>query len=104
MCGAATARDVNAIVVWPAIVDMIAGGLPLNGTRIRSRRFESRNSSPARSPDEAIPGDARVNLPGLALISAMSSFNVWQGTEGLIVSTCGERASKLTGEKSFTAS
>src|SRR5437868_4631956 len=104
MCVAATASEVDAIVVWPARADMIAGGLLLCGASTRSSPLARRNSSPARSPDDATPGDALLNLPGLARTNAINSFRVLAGTEGLIVSTCGESASKLIGEKSLTAS
>ena len=44
--GGGTGRAPNMIGVWPAIVDVIAGAAPLNGTCVISRPSDILKSSP----------------------------------------------------------
>ena len=71
---------VKAIGVWPPSVELIASAAPLNGTVTRSRLYFSLNSSPARCGVEPVAGCAKLYLPGLALMSAISSLRDLAGT------------------------
>src|SRR5215210_8740833 len=95
---------VKASGVCPATVDWIAGPAPPNGTCTRSRPNFSLNNSPDRWGVEPIPGPAKLYLPGLALISAISSLISFAGTEGWVTSTFGDAATRVTAAKSFTGS
>src|SRR5579871_5329925 len=76
--------------VCPPMVAAIAGAAPANGTCVRSRSNFCLNNSPDRCGVEPMPGPANVYLPGLDLISAMSSLTFFAGTDGLTTSTFGE--------------
>ena len=71
---------VNAIGVWPPMVELIASAAPLNGTVTRSSPYFCLNSSPARCGVEPVAGCAKLYLPGLALTSSISSLSVFAGT------------------------
>src|SRR5262245_8801405 len=62
------------------------------------------NSSPERCGVVPSPAEAKLYLPGLAFISAMSSLTVFAGTEGCTVGTLGETAAGVTGAKSLKGS
>src|SRR5262245_58701610 len=68
--------------VSPATVAATAGPPPPNGTCTNSGASESRNSSPTSWGGVPTPGDAKLYLSGLALISASSSFTLCAGTDG----------------------
>src|SRR5262245_18251533 len=95
---------VNAIGVWPPMVDVMAGAAPVNGTMVRSSPNASLNSSPLRCGVEPVAGCAKLYLPGLALMMSINSFTLFAGTLGLTVSTLGDAATSVTGVKSFTGS
>src|SRR6266581_7419861 len=95
---------VNAIGVWPPIVEVSAGAAPLNGTMARSRPNVSLNNSPLRWGVDPVAGWAKLYLPGLAFTSAISSRTVLAGTSGLTISTLGEVATNVTGAKSLIGS
>src|SRR5262245_54935516 len=103
-CGTTGVTTVKAMRVWPASADWIAGADPLNGTWTRSSPCESLNSSPERCGVVPSPAEAKLYLPGLALISEMSSLTVRAGIEGCTVSTLGETAARVTGAKSLKGS
>jgi hypothetical protein len=50
------------------------------------------------------PAEPKLYLPGLALISAMSSLSVFAGTVGLTLSTVVEATASVTGLKSLIGS
>ena len=70
---------VNAIGVWPPMVEWIASAAPLNGTVTRSSSKSCLNSSPERCGVEPVEGCAKLYLPGLALMSSISSLSVLAG-------------------------
>src|SRR5215470_3877739 len=104
MLASAGGSAVNAIGVWPPMVDVMAGPAPVNGTMTRSRPKLSLNNSPDRCGVEPVPGCAKLYLPGLALISAISSLTLLAGTDGATVSTFGDAAIKVIGAKSLNGS
>ena len=55
---------VNAIGVWPLIVELIASAALLNGTVTRSRWYCCLNNSPARCGVEPVDGCAKLYVPG----------------------------------------
>src|SRR5215468_2755635 len=102
--GTAGAVEPKEIGVWPATVDPIAGPPPLNGTCTRSRLRERRNNSPTRWGGVPVPGEAKLYLPGLALIRATRSWTVRAGSDGCTVSTAGAETAMVTGSKSLMGS
>src|SRR5262249_59716220 len=104
ICGTAGVTTVKAIGVCPASTDWIAGAEPLNGTCTRSRPCESLNSSPERCGVVPSPAEAKLNLPGCALVYAISSLTLVTGSEGCTVSILGETAANVTGSKSLYGS
>src|SRR4029077_2678501 len=95
---------VNAMGVWPPMVELIAKPAPLNGTVTRSSPYFCLSSSPARCGVEPVAGCAKLYLPGLAFTSATSSFMDFAGKSGLTEITLGEAATSVIGAKSFTGS
>jgi hypothetical protein len=63
-----------------------------------------RKISPERCGVLPAPGAAKVYLPGLALISSISSLIVLAGTDGVTEITLGETATIVIGAKSLTGS
>src|SRR5215475_2949143 len=100
-CGTTGGGVVKAIGVWPATVEPIANPALLNGICTRSRPSDRRNCSPTRCPGVPVPGDAKLYLPGLALIRATKSLTVSTGSDGLTESTSGEVTAIVTGSKSL---
>src|SRR6516162_9459850 len=81
-CGAADTSEAKAMGVWPATVEPIAKPELLNGICTRSRPSDSRNCSPTRCPGVPVPGEAKLYLPGPALMRATSSLAVLTGSDG----------------------
>src|SRR6516225_11618737 len=102
--GTAGAVEPKEIGVCPASVEPIAGPPPLYGTCTRSRPRETRNSSPTRWGGVPVPGEAKLYLPGFALMRATSSLTVFAGNVGLTVSTAGADTAMVTGSKSLVGS
>src|SRR5262245_11987498 len=100
-CGTTGGTAVEAIGVWPAIVEPIANPALLNGTCTMSRPSDRRNNSPTRCPGVPVPGEAKLYLPGPALMRATSSLAVLAGSDGLTESTSGEVTASVTGSKSL---
>src|SRR5262245_8466184 len=99
--GTAGAIEPKEIGVCPATAEPIAGPPPLNGTCTRSRPSERRNNSPTRCGGVPVPGEAKLYLPGLALMSATRSLTVCAGSVGFTVSTAGAVTAIVTGSKSL---
>ena len=95
---------VKAIGVWPPMVEVTAGAAPVNGTIARSSPKASLNNSPLRCGVEPVAGWAKLNFPGLALISAISSLTSLAATAGLTVSTLGEAATRVSGRSPYLMS
>src|ERR1700704_6669490 len=95
---------VNAIGVWPPIVELTARAAPLKGTVTRSSPYFCLNSSPARWGVEPVAGCAKLYLPGLAFTRATSSFMDFAEKSGLTELTLGEAATSVIGAKSFNGS
>src|SRR5438309_6468072 len=99
--GTAGAVDPKEIGVWPATVEATAGPPPLNGTCTRSRPSDRRNNSPTRCGGVPTPGEAKLYLPGWALMKATRSLTDCTGSDGLTESTSGEVTASVTGSKSL---
>src|ERR1700738_5064797 len=90
ICGTAGESTTKAIGEWPPRVDWIAGAQPLNGTCTRPfAPSESFNNSPDSEVVLPCPAEAKLYLPGLALMSATSSWTLFAGSDGLTTSTFG---------------
>src|SRR5215475_15422584 len=101
-----TAGDkvLKIIGMCPAMVDANAGPPPLCGTCTRSSPNDMRNCSPARWGWVPVPPDAKLYLPGLALINATSASTVLGGSEGCTERTAGEVTAIVIGAKSLIGS
>src|SRR5712672_105280 len=97
----AWAGEPKVMVVWPATTEAVESPPLLNGTCTRSRPRATRNCSPERWDCVAVPPDAKLYLPGLALIRLTSSATVFAGTEGLTESTTVSATATVTGSKSL---
>ncbi len=64
----------------------------------------SLNMAAAMKVALAGPGDAKLNLPGLALARSMNSLTDFAGESGGTIRTTGTDATGVTPEKSFTGS
>ena len=82
----------------------MAGPAPVNCTVGRSRPNTRRKISPERCGVLPTPGAAKLYLPGLALMTSISSLMLLAGTEGCTLTTLGETATMVIGAKSFTGS
>src|SRR5215467_2483332 len=102
--GTAGERVLKMIGVCPAIADASAGPPPLCGTCTRSSPNDIRNCSPARWGWVPVPPDAKLYLPGLALINATSSSTLLGGSEGCTERTAGDLTAIVIGAKSLTGS
>src|SRR5258708_32129910 len=98
--GTAGGTEPKEIGVWPASAEPIAGPPPLKGTCTRSRPSDRRNNAPTRCGGVPVPGDAKLYLPGSALMSATNSPTGCTGSAGLTVSTAGALPAIVTGSKS----
>src|SRR5262249_6343555 len=98
-CGTTGGGAVNAIGVWPATVEPIAKPALLKGTCTRSRPSDRRNNSPTRCPGVPVPGEAKLYLPGWALMRATRSLTDCTGSDGLTESMSGEVTATVTGSK-----
>src|SRR5262245_11645397 len=90
--------------VCPARFEPIARPPLLNGTCTRSSLSDSRNNSPSRCDGVPVPGEAKLYLPGLALITVISSRTVCAGTDGWTASTVVVETASVTGSKSLIGS
>src|SRR6266699_2639308 len=79
-CGTTGGGVVKAIGVWPATVEPIAKPALLKGICTRSRPSDRRNNSPTRCPGVPVPGEAKVYLPGWALMKATRSLTDCTGS------------------------
>src|SRR5207237_1566689 len=95
---------VNAIGVWPPMVELTARAAPLNGTVTRSSAYLCLNSSPARCGVEPVAGCAKLYLPGLAFTVSISSFIDFAAKDGVTDTTFGEAATSVIGAKSLIGS
>src|SRR4029077_9429739 len=102
--GTAGAMAPNEIGVWPATVEPTAGPPPPNGTCTKSSLSDSLNSSPTSCGGVPVPGEAKLYLPGVALISATSSLTDVAGTDGCTASTTAWSVAIVTPWKSLTGS
>src|SRR4051812_42542746 len=82
ICGSAGGSPAIIICTWPAITAAIAGPVPLYGTCTICNPAADLKSSLARWFGVPAPPDAKLNAPGFALTTAMSSFTDCAGTEG----------------------
>ena len=80
------------------------GPPPLKGTCTRSGACESLNNSPTSCGGVPTPGEAKLYLPGLFLISATSSLTLCADTDGCTASTTGWLAPSVTASKSRNGS
>src|SRR5712671_6679284 len=97
ICAAADATVLNPIGLCPPTIADTDGPAPLYGTCTRSRPSDCRICSPARCACVPAPGDAKLNLPGLALTSSTSSLTVLAGIDGLTESTVVDDTASVTG-------
>src|SRR5215831_3463422 len=74
ICGTTDEAVANIICTCPAITSCSAGAAPLYGTCTMSTLASALNSSPARCAARPWPEEAKLSLPGLALVSAISSL------------------------------
>src|SRR3979409_2093051 len=102
--GAADASAAKPIGVCPAATEVIAGPLPPNGTWTRSRPSVMLNCSPNRCDGVPVPGEAKLYLPELDLMSATSSLTVFPGNDGLTASTDAKASASVMGSKSLYGS
>src|SRR5262245_36755633 len=90
----------HRIGVCPAIVEVMAGPNPWNGTCTTSRPRSIRNwRSPSRCGSEPNPGVAYEYLPGLARSNSNSSLMLLTGREPLTEIRPGAVATRVTGVK-----
>src|ERR1700730_18145545 len=90
ICGTAGESTTHAIGVWPPRVDWVAGAQQLKGAGTGSvAPSESVNNSPDSEGVVPFPAEAKLYLPGLALMSATSSWTLFAGSDGLTTSTFG---------------
>ncbi len=80
------------------MVPVIAGAAPRNGMLAMSTPAMALNSSSASKV--AVPPEAWLSLPGLALAWAISSPTVFTGRPSCTSSTSGIAVSSATGSKS----
>ena len=99
-CMPALAEARSAKITWvsPAIVPVIAGAAPRNGMLVMSTPAMALNSSSASKV--AVPPEAWLSLPGLALACAISSRTVFTGRPSCTSSTSGIAVISATGSKS----
>src|SRR5690349_9674509 len=100
ICGTVGGSELNNTGVCPPIAEPTAGPAPLNGTCTRSRPNESRNCSPTRCGGVPTPGEAKLYLPGCALISETSSWTEVAAIDGWTASTVADVTAIVTGSKS----
>src|SRR5262249_48794763 len=100
-CGTTGGDAVKAIGVWPATVEPIAKPALLKGICTRSRPSDRRNNSPTRCAAVPVPGEAKLYLPGWALMRATRSLTDCTGSDGLTESMSGEVTASVTGSKSL---
>src|SRR6266849_5328878 len=103
-CGIAAGMVAKYSWTCPDRTSTIAGPAPLYGTCTISARARMRKSSPARCEELPTPAEAKLNAPGFAFASAMTSFTVRARVEGWTTRILGVEATRLTGAKSATGS
>src|SRR5262249_40341671 len=103
-CGNAGGGVPKESGVCPARFEPIARPPLLNGTCTRSRLSDSRNNLPQRCDGVPVPGEAKLYLPGLALIRATKSRVVCAGTDGWTVNTVVVETASVIGSKSLIGS
>src|ERR671931_2427717 len=103
MCGAVAATVSTVYVIWPFMMSVIAGAVPLYGTcRTPLMPAIELKSSVKRCAVAPVPDEENVYFPGSALIIAMNPFALAAGHDGFTTSAKGVAATRLTGARSLS--
>src|SRR6185503_4982615 len=103
-CGEVGGSAENAIGVWPAIADWMAGAAPPNGTLVASSLSSSLNSSAASCGVVPMPGLAIEYLFGSFFRTSINSFTVFAGKLAFTTRMFGDAAASVIGAKSLYGS
>src|SRR6476659_6489761 len=103
-CGTAVAVLLKKTSVWPPMVSVSAGPVPLYGIWFILTPAMLAKSSVARWITLPCPDEAKFTWPGLLFASAMSSFVLFTGNDGRTTTTKGPWDIWMIGVMSATGS
>src|SRR3954467_15116407 len=104
MCGSVAATVSIVYVIWPLMMSVIAGAVPLYGTWRALMPAWWLKSSAKRCAVAPVPDEEKVYLSGFFFSSSMNSRALFAGNDGLVTITYALRQIRLIGARSLSGS